>query len=150
VSFRQVDSSAFREFISYLSLIAKNAMPSSRSAKAWIMQGYRIHKAIVKQELRDSLYKIHLVFDLWTSGNLLSLNGVVAHFLTKNFKPKSILLAIPEQTESHAGIDIAKGVEAVIDDFEISDNLGYFILDNASNNNTAIETLGKKYGFKPI
>jgi hypothetical protein len=31
-----------------------------------------------------------------------------------------------------------------------SDKLGYFVLDNASNNNTTLEELGKIIGFDPI
>ena len=150
VSFRQVDGPAFREFVTYLSPRAGEALPCDVSVKLWIMEGYRLHKEAVKRELSTATSKIHVSFDLWTSGNLLSLNGIVAHFLNKDFKPRAILLATPEQTGSHAGVDIAEEVIKVIKDFGIGDQLGYFMLDNASNNNTAIKAIAEAFRFDPI
>jgi len=147
ISFRQVDGEAFREFIQYLSPLAESAMPCHTTISAWISQGYCLHKAAVKRELTGASSKIHIAFDLWTSNNLLSLNGVVAHFLNKDFKPRVLLLSTPEQSDSHAGVNIAEGVSTIIDEFEIADNLGYFMLDNASNNDTAVAALAEIYGF---
>jgi len=149
VSFRQVDSEVFRDFITYLSPRAGVALPCGRTVRNWIMQGYQIHKATVKNALHNAISKIHIAFDLWTSGNCLSLNGVTAHFLDANFKTQSILLSSPEQSESHYGVDIADQVITVIEDFDIASKLGFFVLDNALNNDTAMEAIGARFGFKP-
>ena len=150
VSFRQVDSTAFRELIRYLSSRAEPAMPSHTTISAWISHSFNLHKATVKKELKDASSKVHFAFDLWTSGNLLSLNGIVAHFLNKDFKARCILLSTPEQLGSHAGINIADGVSKVLDDFEILNKIGFFVLDNASNNDTAVDALAETYGFDAI
>lgn len=123
-------------------------MPCGQSVKNWIMQAYDLHKKVVKEELLASVSKIHISFDLWTSSNVLSLNGVVAHYLNSDFKPQAITLATPEQTGSHAGIDIAEGVIEVLKDFGIEKaKLGYFVLDNASNNDTAMRAIAKEFDF---
>ena len=151
VSFRQVDGPVFREFIEYLSPRAAECMPSGWSVRSWIIKGYAYHKAAVKRELQRAVSKIHLSFDLWTSGNLLSFNGVTAHFLNKDFEPRATLLAIPEQTGLHAGVNIAEGVIAVIKDFGIkNEQIGYFMLDNATNNDTAMMAIAKEFNFNPI
>ena len=81
VSFRQVESDSFGELIKYLSPQGFAAMPGRTSVKSWIMRSYNDYKRTVKEELKDALGKIHISFDLWTSGNCLSLNGIVAHFI---------------------------------------------------------------------
>lgn len=148
VSFRQVDSKPFRELIHYLSPRAGDALPSHPTVREWILKAYRCHKAAVKQELQTTISKIHISFDLWTSGNCLSLNGIVAHFINAKFESKAILLATPEQSSSHAGLDIAEQVIRVIKDFGIQDKLGFFVLDNASNNDTAMEVIAEEFGFR--
>ena len=50
----------------------------------------------------------------------------------------------------HTGVNIAEEVIKVIKDFSIGDQLSYFILDNASNNNTAIKAIAKAFRFNPI
>jgi hypothetical protein len=113
------------------------------------MKGYDIHKAAVKEALQGAVSKIHIAFDLWTSSNCLSLNGIVAHFIDAKFESRAILLATPEQNESHMGVEIADQVISVIEDFNIGDNLGFFVLDNASNNDTAMQAIGNRFGFDP-
>jgi hypothetical protein len=149
VSFRQLDSEVFRAFITYISLRAGEALPCGVTVREWIMKGYLLHKAVVKQELKNSVSKVHISFDLWTSGNCLSLNGIVAHFINAKFEPRAILLATPEQSGSHSGIEIADEVIRVIVDFGIEDKLGYFVLDNASNNDTAMQAIADKFDFDP-
>ena len=113
------------------------------------MQGYKIYKATVKNALYNAISKIYIAFDLWTSSNCLLLNRVTAYFLNTNFKTQSILLSSPEQSESHYGVDIADQVITVIEDFDIASKLGFFVLDNALNNDTAMEAIGARFGFKP-
>jgi hypothetical protein len=149
VSFRQVDCEAFREFVTYLSARAAQALPTDKIIRRWIMKGYDIHKAIVKEALQGAVSKIHIAFDLRTSSNCLSLNGIVAHFIEAKFESRAILLATPEQNESHMDFEIADQVISVIEDFNIGDNLGFFVLDNASNNDTAMQAIGKRFGFDP-
>jgi len=51
----------------------------------------------------------------------------------------------------YTGVNITKGVIAVIKDFGIKNKqIRYFILDNATNNNTAIMAIIKEFNFNPI
>ena len=51
----------------------------------------------------------------------------------------------------YAGVDIVKGVIAVIKDFGIKNKqIRYFMLDNATNNNIAIMAIVKEFNFNLI
>jgi hypothetical protein len=64
VSFRQVDSEPFHDLLAYLSPRAKDAIPSGKTAKDWIMKGYNIHKAKIKQELQQNPHILRPL-DFW-------------------------------------------------------------------------------------
>ncbi|OAQ58122.1 restless-like transposase [Pochonia chlamydosporia 170] len=55
-------------------------------------------------------------------------------------------LGVPE-VRRHSGNNIATEVLYTIEAFGIEENIGYFTLDNAENNDTALEAIGKKLGF---
>jgi hypothetical protein len=149
VSFRQVDSEPFREFIQYIAPRAGGDMPSANTVRSWIMSAYGLHQAVVKNLLTTALSKIHLAFDLWTSGNHKAINGIVAHFIDNNWKPHSVVLGVPELKEAHSGDKIAAQVVSTVKDYGIdTSNIGYFMLDNATNNDTAVAAIAEEFGFE--
>jgi len=51
----------------------------------------------------------------------------------------------------HTGVNIIEGVIAIIKDFSIKNKqIGYFMLDTATNNNMAITAIIKEFNFNPI
>ena len=79
------------------------------------------------------------------------LNSVTAYFLNKDFELWVTLLIILKQTGLYTGVNIIKGIIAVIKDFGIKNKqIGYFILDNTTNNNIVIMAIIKKFNFNPI
>ena len=117
---------------------------------SWIKRDFHYYKAIIIEQLQEVEGLIHFTFNLWTAGNLLSLNGVFTHFLDPLSKKKKILLSIPSINESHTGEAIAKDVTKIIKEFGLKKRVGYFVLDNAGNNNTAVEALSLMFSFNPI
>lgn len=107
ISFRTVESKHFNALLVYLEGRLEGNIGSRWSVKRWIMEAYGKHTKVVKAELAKSRSLVHLSFDLWTSRNLLSLNGIVVHYVDKDFEPKTFLLALPEQEDEHTGINIA-------------------------------------------
>jgi hypothetical protein len=73
--------------------------------------------------------------------------GVNAHFCDEFGNLKTFLLALPEHTTTHAKIAVADGVTEIIVRFNLTNKTGFFMCDNASNNNTCIQTLGSEFGF---
>ena len=150
ISLRQVESEPFQELVAYLSQRGYEALTGRTTLRKSIMESYQQWKLKIKEELKHALSKIHISFDLWTSGNCLALNGIVAHFIDRDSKPRTILLATPEQCDSHTGVNIAKEVIKVIKDFEIEHMVGWFVIDNANNNDTAIDEIAEELGFNTL
>jgi hypothetical protein len=94
----------------------------------------------VQQLLRRSKNKIHITCDIWKSDNELSLLGVVAHYIDANMEFKTVLLGLKELEGSHTGENIGDLLREILRSYEI-DHIGFFVLDNASNNDTAIQYL---------
>ena len=78
---------------------------------------------------------------------MLSLYRIIVYFINDTGQYQSFLLSIPDLAGRYTGVNIADGVAAILTKFNISDKLGYFILNNASNNDTYIETLGEEFQF---
>lgn len=73
--------------------------------------------------------------------------GIACFFRDENDKPCKIAIGVPETSARHSGANIAAQVLEVIDEYGIRDKIGYFTLDNAENNDTAMDDIGKNLGF---
>jgi hypothetical protein len=149
IAFNQVESPYFRDMMLELdgSLRQTDYLPTHRTIRDWIMRDFNRFKGIVAQHLQNALSKIHASFDLWTSRNLLTLCGTVVHFIDNEGKLCTFLLSLPELVGSHTGVNIAESVTTIIHDYKIGDRIGYFVLDNADNNDTAMTALAEKFEF---
>jgi hypothetical protein len=101
----------------------------------------------VKDALRKSPGQIHIQYDGWKSGKRHALYGIICVFRDSNNRPQKCVLGLPELTERHTGENIAGQIIKIIREYEISDKLGYFTLDNAGNNKTSMGELGLEFGF---
>lgn len=108
-------------------------------------------KITIQHMIANAGSRINISFDTWSSDNGLSLLGVVAHFLDgQNHQLKTILLGLP-QLNSHHGSEQARVLLDVLQNYAIdTDKLGWFVLDNALNNDTALAEMSKTISFDPI
>jgi hypothetical protein len=90
--------------------------------------------------LSSAASKIHISFDGWTTkGGTRGFFGIVAHFATVSGEIHDLPIALPQLNGAHTGEAIATAVVATLRAYGItSDTLGYFVLNNASNNNTQL------------
>lgn len=91
---------------------------------------------------------LHISFDGWRSRNRHALYGVACFFRGEHGKAQKLTLGIPELTVRHFGTNIGDEILEIIESYEIGHKIGFFTLDNAGNCDTAMETIGKKLGFK--
>ena len=138
-----VDHESFRNLLTVLAVDVDSFLPkSSTTVQKWLIAEFDKKKLGIKQQLHeDSISKIHLTFDMWTSDNQLALLGIVAHYLDgKKWKNQSRLLALIELEGSHSGENMAAYVSKVVEEYEITDKIGFFTLDNAKSNDTCLQT----------
>jgi hypothetical protein len=140
VAFRQVESERFRLFLESLHEEHVKHVPLSHNTiRERIINEWELQKSQIKQKLKLSQSEVHLSFDLWTtSQRTKSVLGIVAHYLGPDWINHVHLLALRHLDGSHSGENMAAVVLDVIQQYEI-DSVGFFILDNASSNDTAVK-----------
>ena len=79
--------------------------------------------------------------------------AIVAHWTSEDYKVKTALLAIREVHGGYTGENIANVVYPVLKEYNIHDRFGYYVGDNATNNDTSLEWLTQHMcneGLKPF
>jgi hypothetical protein len=142
VSFRMATLSEFRSFLCYLNPEIDNWLPRSiATIRTWTLRSYETQKQRVKREVQSALSKVHVTTDLWTSPNALAILGMIAHYTSESGKLEHSVLALRELDGKHSGQNIAGSIMKVINDYGIASKVGYFMMDNADNNDTMMEAL---------
>jgi hypothetical protein len=137
-----VDNFLFRAFLRSISPIADTIVPHKDTLARWTLERFRARKMALKTALKNSKSgMIHFSFDLWTSPSHKALMGVVCHYVDDQNKSRSTLLAIRELTGAHTGENQAAIVKSVIQEYDLVDKIGYFVLDNAANNDEAVDII---------
>ena len=112
---------------------------------------YRGAVGLVTEALRTARSQIHFSFDGWTSKSYTSFLGINAQFVDRDFVQHRILLGLRPLRGRHTGTSLADEVADTLAYWQINDpdQVGYFTLDNAANNDTCIEDLAFEHGFSP-
>jgi len=114
------------------------------------MTFYNSSKLEIVSALADLPTRIQFTFDLWTSPNHRALLGIVAHSVSLQGALQHTLLQLWQLRCRHTSENQAKLFWTVAQEFKIEGNIGYFTLDNASNNDTAIRCIAAKLELRSI
>lgn len=145
-----IEGATFRAMLRQANPLAEAELwRSYNTLRAHILAEYESYVPTIIDYLRDARSAIHISFNNWTStGGKQALTGICVYHLDRDGKPRDYILGLPSIIGQHTGVNIAAVVDATLKSFRISTrNLGYFILDNATNNNSAIDALAIKYDF---
>jgi hypothetical protein len=153
LSFRLSEHVGLHELFDYLNPLVRetSANLTHKTIRAKVIHEFNTYKAHVTDTLLRSPSKVHIAFDGWTSRNRHSFFSINAFFLDdETFQPRKILLGLPNVAMAHTGENICAAVTEVLEEFELvqHNKLGYFVLDNASNNDKAVEELGRKFEWQ--
>lgn len=66
---------------------------------------------------------------------------MISHYISDTGSLQHSVLALKELNGAHSGKNQAASIMEVINDYGIASKVGYFVMDNASNNDTMIEAL---------
>jgi hypothetical protein len=142
ISLRSSCSKRLRTLVTYRNPILANALPTChQTSRQWIVQASRAAKEAIRRDLSKAKSRITLSFDGWKSGNELDLLGVVGHYIDDRYCVKNVLLALRNTYGSHSGEALHEHLVAVCREYQISNKIAFFMADNASPNDTAIELL---------
>jgi hypothetical protein len=149
----ELETPAFRRLIGIANPLAEAALwKNHRSVSQYVVRLFNWLKPRVVRELSQSLSKIHISFDGWTTrGGKRGFLGIVAHYVSPQGELRDLPIALPQLTGAHTGERLAEVTLLIFDQFGINEaTLGYFTLDNAANNDTAIAAIGRKFSFNPL
>ena len=147
IPFDVVNSPFFRDLLIATNDTLNGLIPSDTAIHNWILKNFNSFKGIVTEKLATTQGQIHMSFDMWTSCNQLCLCGIVVHFNDANGKMFNFLLSIPEVLGRHSGANIADTVVDIIHEYNIQSRVGYFVTDNAGNNDTALDAIAAELNF---
>ena len=108
------------------------------------MKAFHEQKILLAKEMRQAKSNIHLLFDIWISSNSIAFVVVVAHYIDNNIKPQTMFIGLRWVISSHSGKVVVEQVIQVIQEYDFKQKLEYFVLDNASSNNTCVEAIFSK------
>ena len=143
-AFSEIESPGLRAILEYLDPRSAKAFHTSNTLRADCLRYLQTAKSEVIHTLSLAKSRIHLSFDLWTSPNYKAMIAVTGHWTDQNYKAQSVVLAIREVKGEHSGENISETVYKVAQEFDIVERIGYFVGDNAGNNDTALKHLGRR------
>lgn len=120
-------------------------LPSSHNTiQEWTIRTYKHHKQVIQDSLQSALSKIHLTVDLWTSPNTLAVIGVVSHYISDSGQLEHAVLALREIDGEHSGENQSTCIMEVVQEYGIASKIGYFVMDNAGNNDTLVSHFSER------
>lgn len=140
-SFSLVEDEDFKELIRYIAN-PENAVqiPNRKAIRVAIQEAYNAQLDTIKTTL-SSESKVSFSVDCWTSRNGHAFQGVVAHWITKDWELKAIVLDLSIIEGSHSGANLAESFGNVLTRFGLWNKLFAVTSDNASNMTTFLKTL---------
>ncbi len=139
-----VEQDEFRDMMLYASPALRGTdflCKSGNTVKEWLIQMFIVSQVMLLSLLLTSETSIHLSFDLWTSPNNYSVLGLVCHFIDKRFKARTIILGMQRLYGPHSGEIMAPLIIKVLKIYELGPRLGFCVLDNAGDNDTALRSI---------
>lgn len=152
LSFKQIEHPRLQQIFEYLNPAVKvtDAHITAKTIRKLAIQQFERHHATVQEALRRSPGQIHIAFDGARTRNRHALYGVTAVFRNMDNQLQKVVLGIPELIDRHTGENIAAEILDIIKSFGIGGKVGYFTLDNATNNETAMAEMAEELNIDPV
>jgi len=149
IPFSVVENAEFRDLLTYSQPTLhsdfrgdNDTFPHSHTTiGVWILELFALCRIVLISYIQQSKSSMHISFDLWSSPQKYSFLGVIGHFIDHNWKNVTILLGLKRLYGPHTGANMASLLIEVIKTYDISKRLGYCMIDNASDNDTALDTV---------
>ena len=84
--------------------------------------------------LTTAISDVHITCNMWTLPNHLGILAVVAYFTSEKLRLITATLAVIKVEGEYSGVNLARIVERVVNNFRIRLKLGYFVIDNTTSN----------------
>jgi hypothetical protein len=106
------------------------------------MEAYEAQKDEMMAVLHAAPGMIHITLDAWTSPNNIPFLGVIGHFISDDGCIDHLVLGLREIEGTHTGENLCVMLVRIVSQFNIWSKIGYFMMDNATNNDTMLSSFG--------
>jgi hypothetical protein len=139
-----VDSNEFRDMIkSFNTTLHNSHIPTRNTVQSHIVERYMQDRQELKKRLQESMGRISLTTDLWSSNSMKSFMALTLHWIARTqdgeLKLMTALGGFRYVKNKHSGENIAENLINILKELDILDRVGGITLDNASNNDRALE-----------
>ncbi|KAJ3455498.1 hypothetical protein MRS44_016980 [Fusarium solani] len=115
-----------------------------RQAMRHIAENHVFYRDQIKDKLAIASSPIHISTDLWTSPHRHALLAVCAQWVDQDYQLQKALLGLPECRDNHSGERQADLIMSILETFGIMSKLGYHTGDNATSNDTCLESIARR------
>lgn len=151
--FSMVENEQFQAMMDYASPVLRcnDVLPTTGATiRSLTMELFFLYQASIITLLSTCDALIHISFDLWTSPNKYSMLGIVSHFTDKSFQTKTVLLGMKRLFGPHSGANMGQLLIQAIKTYKIGDRLGFAVIDNAGDNDTALVSVQAYFQGKNV
>ena len=142
LAFRLICLPQFRAFLQHINPDILAWLPTSTNTiKIWVLRQFKGWKETIKKQIGSAKSKVHISCDLWSSPNSLVILGIIAHYIDEDGKLQHSTLALPSAVGDHTGEHLCEVLMAVLKDWGLGEKLGFFMMDNAPNNDVMMRAL---------
>jgi hypothetical protein len=102
--FLEVENPDFRNLMNFLNCRVLEVLPDTHvTMRKWVMDIYTVARKNILEKIRQSPFRFHWTFDLWTSPNQYPILGIIAHWMTVNGKNQASLLSMRVMQGANSG-----------------------------------------------
>ena len=146
LSFAIVQEARFRQTLIVDRPEIEAILPTSHTTiKEWVLDAFQSRKIQIKDKISRARSKVNLSLDGWRAGNRDEYIAICSHFIDDDFKLIHCLLGFRKVYGAKSGQHIAEIAADVINDYEVGQNLGAFMMDNAGDNDTMLKELATRF-----
>jgi hypothetical protein len=151
ITLRQSVSESFKRLMTAANPNLAYYLPLSKeTTRSWIIKSYQHHTTTICESIKSARSRISITFDGWKSDSGYDFLGVCFHYIDRGCKLQTVLGALTPIKGEKTGENQEAVITPVLRKYGINkDNIGWFVLDNATNNDTTMVQLGKNFEFDP-
>ncbi|KAJ8932259.1 hypothetical protein NQ314_014805 [Rhamnusium bicolor] len=135
-SFRIVEDKGFRAFVHALNPAYE--LPNRKKNSATLIPARYEECMTACRQLVNTVKKISLTTDCWTSVNMESFIAPTEHFINDNYELQTMLLECGSMKSHHTSENLAATINRIVTDWGLEDKIILVVSDNANNIKSAV------------
>ena len=136
IPYQVVDHDDFTKLLRLCNPITKSLLCGKDTLASFIRTAFQQGQHALWKQFETFDSKLSLTCDVWTSPNNVSVLGVTAHWISKDYALKSMVLAAKLVEGNHSGVKLANHLAKVLEHFSLKNSIFCITANNASNGNT--------------